>query len=175
MRHLTAAEADADLDAVAVGEELLRVAQLGVEVADVDPGGHADLLDLHHMLILAGFLLLLALLEAEFAVVHQPAHRRRRLGRDLHEIQALFICDLQRAGRRHDAQLLAGGADQTDLLVADLLVQFMHYFANGRNTSLKNTKTRTPGRHPRTSPPGEQPHGRKAAMTRLINVLDLFA
>ena len=92
---------------------------------------------------------------------HQLAHRRRRLRRDLHEIQALFIRDFESADGCHDAQLLAGGADQADLLVADLLVQFMHYFANGRNTSLKNTKTRTPGRHPRSSP-GGSPHGRKA-------------
>ena len=34
--------------------------------------------------------------------------------------------DLQSFRRGHDAELLALGTDQADLLVADLLIQFMH-------------------------------------------------
>ena len=43
VRHLPATEADGYFDAVAVGQELLRVLQLGVEVAHVDARGHTDL------------------------------------------------------------------------------------------------------------------------------------
>ena len=66
------------LHAVAFGQEFLGVAQLDVEVVDVDAGGHPDLLDLDHALILAGFLLALGLLEPELAVVHKLAYRRGR-------------------------------------------------------------------------------------------------
>ena len=63
--------------------ELLGVFELGVEIAHVDTGGHAHFLDLHDMLVLSGFLLALALLKAELAVVHELAHRRLGLRRDL--------------------------------------------------------------------------------------------
>ena len=78
------------------------------------------------MLILPGFLFLLALLKAELAVIHQLAHRRDCLGRDLDQIQALLVGDLQCLCGRHDAELFALGADQPDLLVVDVLIQFMH-------------------------------------------------
>ena len=126
MGHLTAAEADRDFDAVAVGDELLGVLELRVEVTDINTGRHPDLLDLHHVLILPGFLFLLALLEAELSVVHQLAHRRHSLGRDLDQIQALLVGDFQRLCGGHDTELLALRADQPDLLVVDVLIQFMH-------------------------------------------------
>ena len=75
VRHLSASETHRDLEAVALVEELLAVFQLGVEVVRVDAGGHAYLLDLDNALILLGFLLLLGLLEAELAVVHNLADR----------------------------------------------------------------------------------------------------
>ena len=78
------------------------------------------------MLILPGFLFLLALLEAELPVIHQLAHGRNGLGRDLHQVQALLVGDFQRLRGSHDAQLLTLSANQADLLVVDVLVQFMH-------------------------------------------------
>jgi len=138
--HLTAAETNGNLHAVAVGNELLSVLQLGVEVAHVDTGRHPDLLDLHHVLVLSGFLLALALLETELSVVHQLAHRGIRLGRDLDQIQTLLISDLQSLSGSHDAQLLALGADQSHLFVANVLIQFMHLLANGESTSIHKSK-----------------------------------
>ena len=84
MRHLAAAEADADLDAVAVVQEFLSGLDLGVEVIGIDAGTHADFLDLHDPLVLLGFLLPLLLIEAEFGIVHDLADGRGRVGRDLH-------------------------------------------------------------------------------------------
>ena len=107
MRHLAAAEADRDLDTVAVGNEFLGVFELGVKIAHVDTGGHAHFLDLDDMLVLSGFLLTLALLEFVLAVVHQLAHGGRCLRRDLHQIKALLLCGTQRLLAGHDAQLLA--------------------------------------------------------------------
>ena len=77
------------------------------------------------MLVLSCFLLPLALLELILAVVHQFADRGGRLGGNLHQIQALFISDVQRLRRGNDAQLLAGFADQADLRITDLFIEFM--------------------------------------------------
>ena len=87
------------------------------------------------MLILAGFLLLLALLKAELSVVHELADGWDGLGRDLDKIQALLIRDLQGLLGTHDAQLLTFSADESDLLVENVLIQFMHLLSYGRSTS----------------------------------------
>ena len=87
------------------------------------------------MLILAGFLLLLALLKAELTVVHQLADRWYSLGRNLDEIQTLLICDFQSLLGTHDAQLLPLGADEPNLFVENVLVQFMHLLSYGQSTS----------------------------------------
>ena len=142
MGHLAATETNGDLDAVAVGDELLRVPELRVEIADVDARRHADFLDLHNVLILLGLLLPLALLELELAVVHQLAHGGHGLRRDLHQVQSLLISDPQGLGGRHDAQLGAVITDQADLLVANVLIQFMHCLTNGRSTSIQNITKR---------------------------------
>ena len=120
---------------VAVGQELLGVLQLGIEIAHVDAGGHADLLDLHHMLVFTGLFFAFALLKAILAIVHEFAYGGDSLGRDLDQIQPAFFCDMQRLGGRHDAHLLAVFADETDLAIVDVLVQLMHYLANTTSTS----------------------------------------
>ena len=71
------------------------------------------------MLVLSGLFFPLALLEPELSVVHQLAHRRGGLGRDLDQIQALLVSDPQRLRRGHDSKLLTLGADQADLFVID--------------------------------------------------------
>ena len=131
-----AAETDGDLDAIAVGDELLRVFELCVEITNVDARGHPDLLDLHHMLVLSGLFFPLALLKPKLSVVHQLAHRRSGLGRDLDQVQPLFVSNPQRLRGGHDAQLLPLGTDQADLPVIDGFIQFMHLLTNGRNTSV---------------------------------------
>ena len=85
MRHFTAAEADADLDPVAVCQELLGSLDLGVQVIGVDAGAHTDLLDLHDPLVLFGILLPLLLVVAEFGIVHDLADRGNGVGRDLQD------------------------------------------------------------------------------------------
>ena len=137
MRHFTAAETHGNLHTVAVCQELLGVFQLGVEIAHINARGHPNLLDLHHMLVLSGFLFPLALLELVLAVVHQLAHGGHCLRRNFHQIQPTLICNAQSLLRGNNAHLLAGLTDEADLFVADLLVQFMLQLANGRNTSIQ--------------------------------------
>ena len=130
--HLPAAEAHGDLAPVAVGQEFLRVAELDVEIVDVDAGRHPDLLDLYHALILAGFLLALGLLEPELAVIHQLAYGGDSVGRDLDQIQPLLLGHAQRLLRGHEAKLLAGLRDQTDLFIPDLFIGLMTCVSDGK-------------------------------------------
>ena len=135
MGHLPAAESDRDLDAVAVGDELLRVFELRIEIPDVDARRHPNLFDLHHVLVFSGLFFPLALLEPVFAVVHELAHRRGCLGRDLHQIQPPLVRNVQSVGGGHDTQLFTGLTDEADLLVENVLIQFMHLLSYGRSTS----------------------------------------
>ena len=93
------------------------------------------------MLVLPGLFLPLALLKPELPIVHQLADRGFGLGRDLDQVQILLLGDAQGLCGRHNAKLLTRGANQPDLLVADILIQFMHLLTNGQSTSiLKITK-----------------------------------
>ena len=125
VRHLTAAEADADLDAVAVAQKLEGGLDLGVQVVGVDTGAHADLFDLHDPLILLGILFPLLLIVAEFGIVHDLADRGCGIGGDLHQIQALLICHGICLGSGNDTQLGAVFTDKPDLLIPDLLIELM--------------------------------------------------
>ena len=130
MRNLTAAETDRNLDLVAVLEEAAGVLYLGVQVADVDVGGQANLFDLHDALILARFLFALGLLETEFAVVHDFADRRLGLRGDLDQIHALFHGGFLRFLDGDDTELLAVVVNQTDFSVADLFIDLMFHAAD---------------------------------------------
>ena len=130
--HLTAAEPHGHLAAVALRQELLGVAQLNIEVVDVNAGGHADLFDLHYPLVFTGFLFALGLLEPVLAVVHQLAYRGHSVGRDFYQIQVLLLRHAQRLLRGHDAKLLAGLRDQADLLVPDFFVGLMTCVSDGK-------------------------------------------
>lgn len=166
VRHLTAAEADGYLDAVAVSQELLRVLQLGVEVAHVDARGHTDLFDLHDVLVLSGFFFPLALLELELAVIHQLAHRGRGLRGNLHQIQSLLLRDAQSFLAGHDTQLLSALADESDLLIVDLFIQLMLYLANTEAPPIQNKNADASGIRTTTQ---ATPQGRSC------DAVDLFA
>ena len=124
--HLSASEADGNLDSVAISQELLGVLQLGVEVIGVDTGRHADLLDLDNALVLLCFLFLFGLLETELTVVHDSADGRIGAGSYLDQIQILFNCYFEGFCCGHDAELLSFTADQAYFLVNDLLVDLMN-------------------------------------------------
>ena len=81
-------------------------------------------------------------LEPVLAIVHELAHRRRGLGGNLHQVQSLFLSDVQTLRRGHNAQLFAVFADEADLLIPDLFIEFMLYLANNRRTSIRSIKKR---------------------------------
>ena len=63
-------------------------------------------------------------LEPVLAVVHDLADGRVGRGGDLDQIHLLFAGHGQRLAGGHDTQLFAGGADHSDLFVANALIEF---------------------------------------------------
>ena len=120
--HLPAPEHDRDLDLVALAEELLDLAGLGVEVAGADLGPVLHLLDRDVGALAAGLLGLLRRLVLVLAVVHDPADRRVGLVGHLDEVEVQLTGDGECLGQRLDADLRAVGSDQADLTGSDAIV-----------------------------------------------------
>jgi hypothetical protein len=120
--HLTPAEADGDLELVALVEEARRGLDLRLDVVVVDLRRHPDLFPGDGALLLLGVLGLLLLLVAVLAEVEDLGDRRRGVRRDLDEIPAFALRQLERARRRYDPKLGPVGADKADGGNADLVV-----------------------------------------------------
>jgi hypothetical protein len=95
VHDLPPAEQDGHFDFRSVSQELLDLANLGFQVMRVDPGTQADLLDFDRLLPLARFSFPPALLVAVFAVIHDPADRRTRIGLDFYQIEPPFTSQAQ--------------------------------------------------------------------------------
>jgi hypothetical protein len=119
---LAPAEADRDLDAIPLVEELGRSPRLGLEVMDVDLDRQPHLFEALRLLLLLLFALALLQLVLVLAVVENAADRRDGGGRHLDEVEPLLLCQGERVGRRHDAQLLPFIVDDPDLADADHFV-----------------------------------------------------
>jgi len=73
-------------------------------------------------LVLARFLYALALLVLVLPVVHDAAHRRRRIRRYFHQVQPPLRCVSQRVLRGHDPQLISLFIDDAHLSGNDLFI-----------------------------------------------------
>jgi len=122
MERLASPEHDRDLDLGSLAEKAHDVPLLGLVVMNPDLRSELDLLDLNLELMLPGLFGALFLLVAVLRVVHDPRDGRICTGSDLHEVEALAECELERFLRREDPDLLALVVDQADALRADLLV-----------------------------------------------------
>ena len=122
MCHLASAETNRYLNFVTLLKELPRSSDLRIEIVRIDVRGHADLLDLHDMLLPAGFLLAAGLLITILSVINDLAYRRMRRRRNLDQVDTVFLRLLIGFTRRHDAELLTFRSDQPDFLVAYLFI-----------------------------------------------------
>ena len=120
--HLTSAETKRYLHAVALGEELSRSIDLGLEIVGIDVRGHTDLLDLHCVLLLLGVFLFSGLLVLVLAVIDDLAHRGLCAGRDLDQVELSFFGQFSGFRRGHDAQHLAVSADHSNFSVTNLFI-----------------------------------------------------
>src|SRR5690606_5602264 len=120
--HLPAPKTQRDLRLVAMTEEANQVTELDLVVTLLGAGPKLDLFDLRLLLLLAGGLGLLVLLEHELAVVHDSAYRGIRVRRDLHEVQTQLFGGRKSLLNRHDADLFPVGTDHTNPRRIDLLI-----------------------------------------------------
>src|SRR5437763_12694881 len=119
---LAAAEHDRDLDLVARRQEARHVTLLGLVVVLVDLGAQLLFLDDGQLLVPTRLAGLLRALVLELAEVHELAHRRAGLRRDLDEVEVVLLRQAQRILDPDDADLFAGGSDETDLRHPDSVV-----------------------------------------------------
>ena len=122
MGHLSASELHRHLDLVALVDELVDLADLGVEIAPTDLRLELDFLhrDVHRLL--PRLLGLLGFLVAELPVVHDAADRRVGHRRDLDEVEIESTGHAQCVGNRLDPELITVGTDEADLPGPDAIV-----------------------------------------------------
>jgi len=139
VRELAAAEADSDLELVALIEEFRGGADLRVDVVVVDLRRDPDLLPGHGLLFLLGVLGLLLEVVAVLTKIAHARDRRLDIRGDLDQVVALFLCLGERARRRDDPELLAVGAEKANGRNADRFVD--PQFGRGyRETSVSGVR-----------------------------------
>ncbi len=119
---LTPAEADRDLDAMPVVEELARPAHLRAQVVRVDLDGEPDLLEGLALLLLLRVAVALLKLVLVLPVVEDSAYRRDRSRGDLNEVQTLLPGQLLCPDRGHHSELLTVFVDDPHLANANHLI-----------------------------------------------------
>src|SRR5687768_12872729 len=110
--HFAAAEAQGDLDLVALFKEALYRLHLHAVVMGVDVGTNFYFLDFYDFLLLARFVGFFLRLIFIFAVIEDFAYGRLGAGRYLNEIEASLLGKAHGLLRAHDAHLLALFVDQ---------------------------------------------------------------
>jgi len=135
--HLPASETNGNLDLVSTLQELLGLIEADVEIVDADANAELQFFCFHSMLILTGFLLALGLFKSILAVVHDAANGRGSLRCDLHEVQTLVQGDLLCVFDGHDTELGTILINQTDLTVANCLVDLMLYVTDAETPPIK--------------------------------------
>ena len=123
MAHFTTLELHHHAHLVSVAQKAKRVLDLGLKVVGVDTAGQLDLLELNSLLLFLRFLLTLATLEQELAVIHNLTYGGSSLCGHHHQIHALIVRQLQSLIGAHDAQRFAVGTDQANLFTGDLLIE----------------------------------------------------
>ena len=119
---LASPEEDADLHFVSCGEELLGLARPYLEIVLAGARGDADVLQFLRLLEQPLFLLLLLLLVAELVELDGPRDGRRRVRRDLDEVEPLLPGDAERVVALQDTEVLALLVDDPELRCGYLIV-----------------------------------------------------
>ena len=132
VRHFPTAESQCDFHFIAVFQKLVHVAHLDVIVMGVGVGAELHLLHLDHLLLLArlGFPLLLFVLE--LAVIHDLAHGRRGVGRNLDKVEPGLFGKFHATGGGYNADIFAVRADKADFGGPDPVVDAGAGVAGGR-------------------------------------------
>ena len=96
--------------------------ELGLQVVLADVAGELQFFELGRLLVFADFLLPLLTFKAVSAEIHDFAHRRLALRRDLHEVEPRLERHPKRLLNAEYADLCAVRADDADFLRLNLFV-----------------------------------------------------
>lgn len=129
------AEADGDLHPVAVGQKALGVADLDIEIIDVDSRGHTHFFDLDDPLVFLCLLVPFGQLEAILAVIHELADGGTALGEIFTRSRSASPGLGHGLGQGHNPKLLPLGGDQAHFLVVNFLVDLMSRVSYDGRTS----------------------------------------
>ena len=123
VRHLTALEAQSELNLVAFLQEVAGAVHLDLKIVIAYANGvDIDLLKATGARGCARFVFLLLLLIAPFAIIHDSANRRAGRGSYLNQVETCLARHAQRIVRGNDPNLLLLVIDQADRGNPDLLV-----------------------------------------------------
>jgi len=120
--HLTTAEPQRDLYLVTIVQKLEHVTHFDLIVIGICVRSELDLFDLDDLLLFAGFRFALLGLVFEFAEIHDLAHGRIGIGRDLDQVQTRFLGHFHGATGRDNPDVFAVGTNQADFVRADIFV-----------------------------------------------------
>lgn len=115
MTHFASPEKHVDFCLVAIGQEATGVVGFELIVMDIGFGSDLNFLDLDLSGLLLRLMKLFLHFIFEFAIVHDPADGRFRLGSDFDEVQTLLVGNFLGFERLDDSQLLAIGSDKPNL------------------------------------------------------------
>ncbi len=123
MRHLAPAKPHRDLGLVTVAEEPLQISQFGLVITLSRTGSKFYFLELDLLLLFTCRLALFALLKNKLPVVHQPADRGVRSGRDLYQVKLRRFRQGQGFLSRDDPHLFSIRADKANLSRSNLFIE----------------------------------------------------
>lgn len=122
MAHLGPAKLDAHANSITLGQKLLNLARLHVDIMLVCTGTHTDLFQRNRLLIFTGLVLSLRLLVLITAIVHQFTDRRYSIGRDLNHIKIPITSDIKGTHWGHDSDHFPVLVNQTNLTRTNALI-----------------------------------------------------
>jgi len=122
VNHLPASEHHGNLSLIPFLQKALGVPGLELEIMILSLRPKFDLFNLNNRLLLLRLPRLLTLFVAVFPIVHDPANRRLRLRRHLHQIERKLLGGLESLLNRQDAQLCTLRANHSYLFDPNPLV-----------------------------------------------------
>jgi len=138
--HFAAAEAQGNLGLVAFFQEADHIAQFDLVVVFVRTRAEFDFLDLNLLLLELGGMQFLGVLILELAIIHQPANRGLRGGRNFNQIHLGFFSLTQGLIQAHNAKLFTLHTLQSNFARGDLTIDPRLFFLGSYRNSPSQSK-----------------------------------
>ena len=122
MGHLTAPEFERNLDLHVIAQKINPTHHFHPKIVRINRGAELNLLHPVRVLVLLGVFVLFGNLITKFTIIDNPAYRRHRVGRDLHQIDPMLAGDGQSLRRRNYTELASINSYGPNLPGANLAI-----------------------------------------------------